>query len=371
MSATVQEIINIVEGFAPKSLAVDGDPIGLTVGDTNAVVTRVMTTLDVTEQVVDEAVENGVNMIVAHHPLLFVPLQAIDVNTPKGKIVHKCLTNNISVYSAHTNLDIAEGGVNDWLAEKLGIEDTEVLVPTESEKLYKLVAFVPSEDAEKVRDAIGDAGAGHIGNYSHCSFSAAGTGSFLPGDETNPHIGQQGVKTKVDEERIETIVPEPLRKAVIQALHRAHPYEEVAYDLYPLALDGKALGLGRIGKLREQTTLKRFLEEMKETFTIDGLRYVGELDKPIETVAVLGGDGNNYWKNAKQKGADVYVTGDLKFHNAQDAQIEGLALVDPGHHVEEVMKHGLLEVLQNEAEKRGLVIEVIDSKLNTDPFSFL
>lgn len=191
-AAKVKDVIQLMDEFAPKSLAFDKDPIGLMIGDIEQPVETVLTTLDVTEDVVDEAVNFGATLIIAHHPLLFMPLSNIDLSSPKGRVIQKCLKHDISVYASHTNLDITDGGVNDMLAEKIGLTDVNVLVQTDQERLYKLVAFVPVENAEEVRQCLGDAGTGHIGDYSHCSFSSSGTGAFLPGNNTNPHIGEVG-----------------------------------------------------------------------------------------------------------------------------------------------------------------------------------
>ncbi|GAK04190.1 hypothetical protein JCM19037_2575 [Geomicrobium sp. JCM 19037] len=370
-AAKVKDVIQLMDEFAPKSLAFDKDPIGLMIGDIEQPVETVLTTLDVTEDVVDEAVNFGATLIIAHHPLLFMPLSNIDLSSPKGRVIQKCLKHDISVYASHTNLDITDGGVNDMLAEKIGLTDVNVLVQTDQERLYKLVAFVPVENAEEVRQCLGDAGTGHIGDYSHCSFSSSGTGAFLPGNNTNPHIGEVGKPTKVEEVRIETIVPEMLLNKAISALHQAHPYEEVAYDLYPLRLEGEKKGLGRIGELEQETTLKAFAETLKTSFSVDGLRFSGDENKRVKKVAVLGGDGNNYWQEALQQGADVFVTGDLKFHTAQDALLAGLSLVDPGHHIEEIMKAGVERKLREQTNEAGLNVTYRASTINTDPFTFI
>ena len=247
--ANGQEIIQLFEQFAPKKLAMEGDKVGLLIGSLNQTVQNVLVALDVTEEVVDEAIEKKVQLIIAHHPLIFRPLKTILTDDPYGRIISKLIKHDIAVYAAHTNLDIANGGVNDMLAEKLGLQDLEVLVPTYEVPLKKLVVFVPKEDAEMLRKVLGDCGAGAIGNYTHCSYSNDGTGRFLPGEDTNPHIGQIGKLEAVPEERIETIFPETIEKKLISTMLKAHPYEEPAYDIYPLELKGETYGLGRIGYL--------------------------------------------------------------------------------------------------------------------------
>ncbi|HET7616842.1 MAG TPA: Nif3-like dinuclear metal center hexameric protein, partial [Bacillales bacterium] len=247
-TANGQTLIQAFEQWAPKSYAIDDDrkKIGLQLGTLNKPVKKIMTTLDVLENVVDEAIENEIDLIIAHHPMIFHPLKKIDTETPRGRMIEKCLKHGITVYAAHTNLDVASGGVNDLMAEAMGLENTEVLVPTHETPLVKLVVFTPEDHAEEMRKALGDAGAGFIGNYSHCTFNSPGTGTFKPEDGTNPYIGSKGKLEKVSEVKIETIMPAGLQAKVIQAMKKAHPYEEVAFDLYPLENKGKVEGAGRI-----------------------------------------------------------------------------------------------------------------------------
>lgn len=366
------EIIQLFEQFCPKEYAVEGDreKIGLQIGRLNRQVNKVLVALDVLEEVVDEAIEKGAQLIIAHHPLIFHPLRSIATDTPTGRVIEKLIKHDIAVYAAHTNLDVAKGGVNDLLAEAIGLSNVEVLAPTYEEKLKKLVVFVPVENAEEVRMAIGNAGAGHIGNYSHCSFSASGYGRFLPGEEANPHIGSIGKLEKVEEVRIETIVPERLEKKVVNAMLKAHPYEEVAYDLYPLDNAGEQLGLGRIGTI-EAMTLKEMAEHVKKSLDVPNVRVVGDLSATIKKVAILGGDGNKYFRTAKFKGADVYITGDFYYHTAHDAMMAGLNVIDPGHHMEKVMKKGVAGLMAKKCSEKGYEVEFIPSGIHTDPFIFL
>jgi dinuclear metal center YbgI/SA1388 family protein len=364
------EVIQLFEQFSPKGLAMEGDKIGLQIGRLNKKIERIMIALDVLENVIDEAIEKNVQLIIAHHPIIYRPLKNVLTDTVQGKMIEKLLAHDIAVYTAHTNLDVAKGGVNDLLAEALGLLDAEVLVPTFDTKLKKLVVFVPVSHAEVVRQALGNAGAGFIGNYSHCSFSANGTGRFLPGDNTNPFVGKVGQLEEVDEVRLETIVPEHLLKKTITAIIKAHPYEEVAYDVYPVENKGEVLGLGRIGKVSEMT-LGQFVEKVKTVFEVEHVRVVGDLSSKVKKVAVLGGDGNKYFMNAKFKGADVYVTGDIYYHTAHDALTQGLNMIDPGHNVEKVMKKGLTTTLQKMCKESGFAVEIFPSEVNTDPFQFL
>jgi dinuclear metal center YbgI/SA1388 family protein len=367
--ANGHEIIQLFEQFSPKSLAMEGDKIGLQIGRLNKKIDRVMVALDVLEEVIDEAIEKNVQLIIAHHPPIFRPLKNVLTDTVQGRMIEKLIKHDIAVYAAHTNLDVAIGGVNDLLAEALGLEKTEVLVPTYETKLKKIVVYVPAVDADNIRQVVGNAGAGSIGNYSNCSFSTEGKGRFLPGENTNPHIGQRGQLEEVDEVRIETIVPEHLLKKVITAMIKAHPYEEVAYDVYPVENKGEVLGLGRIGMVKKMT-LAEFAEKVKNAFEVDKVRVVGDPTSIVKKVAVLGGDGNKYFNHAKFKGADVYVTGDIYYHTAHDAMMQGLNMIDPGHNVEKVMKKGVTDILKKLCLDSGYEVEIFPSELNTDPFQF-
>ncbi|UCZ54519.1 Nif3-like dinuclear metal center hexameric protein [Bacillus shivajii] len=369
--ANGQTIIQAFESFSPKSFAVEGDKIGLQVGTLNKPIKRVMIALDVLDSVVDEAIEQEADLIIAHHPIIFKPIKALRTDQVYGKTIEKLIKHDIAVYVAHTNLDVAPGGVNDLMAEALKLTNTEVLVETTEDKLKKVVVYVPKEQADDVRDALGNAGAGHIGNYSHCSFNSEGTGAFKPGEGTDPFIGEQGKMEYVDEVKVETVYPASIEKRVIRALVKAHPYEEVAYDIYEMATPGKQYGLGRIGYLNEKMTLSQFADHVKEAFNVKGVRVVGDINKKVEKVAVLGGDGNKYVSAAMFKGADVYVTGDLYYHVAHDAMLEGLAMVDPGHNVEKIMKEGVQSFIDQFVKEKGYDTKVITSKIHTDPFQFM
>ncbi|KMY54779.1 hypothetical protein AC623_13245 [Bacillus sp. FJAT-27231] len=365
------EVIQLFEQFSPRKYAMEGDKIGLQVGRLNKPVARVLIALDVLEEVVDEAIEKDVQLIIAHHPLIFRPLKSIVTSDPSGRLLEKLIKHDIAVYAAHTNLDVAKGGVNDLLAEALELTETKVLVPTFQDALKKLAVFVPADHAEEMRQTLGEAGAGFIGEYSHCSFSTDGTGRFMPGDQTNPYIGQAGQLEKVEEVKIETIYPKSLEKTVLSAMLKAHPYEEVAYDIYPLDNEGEAMGLGRIGKLEKSMTLGEFAEHVKEKLEVKGVRVVGDLTGHVRKVAVLGGDGNKYFQSAKFQGADVYVTGDFYYHTAHDALAIGLKVVDPGHNVEKVMKVGTANKMTSLAAEKDFDVQFIPSSVHTDPFTFV
>jgi dinuclear metal center YbgI/SA1388 family protein len=364
------EVIQLFEGFSPKNLAMDGDKVGLQIGNLSRKVENVMIALDVLDEVVDEAIKKNVQLIIAHHPLIFRPLQRITSEDYSGRVIEKLIKHDIAVYAAHTNLDVARGGVNDLLAEALGLTETEVLFPTFDQKLKKLVVFVPESHEAPVREAIGQAGAGAIGDYQFCSFSSKGTGRFLPLEGATPFIGKQGLLESVEEIRVEVIYPVNLEKKIINEMLKAHPYEEVAYDIIPLDNKGQSLGLGRIGRVPE-TTLRGFAENVKAALDVPAVRVVGNLDSKVKKVAVLGGDGNKYFSYAKFKGADVYITGDFYYHTAHDAAAQGLNIIDPGHNVEKVMKTGVTQVLSKLFNEKGYDVNVFPSEIHTDPFQFL
>ncbi len=363
------DIFQLMEKWAPKHLAYDWDNVGLQVGSFNNQVTKVMVTLDVMESVVDEAIENHVNLIIAHHPLLFKPVKQVNVDTPHGRIIQKLVQHNISVYASHTNLDTADGGVNDMLCVLLNINRTEVLQQTYQEELVKIAVFVPRTHLKEVRDAMSENGAGHIGDYSHCTFQSEGQGTFMPQEGTNPYIGSANNLAYVDEVKVESIIPHPKSARVIDAMVNAHPYEEPAYDIMPLHNPGQTYGIGRIGALDKGVTLQDFSEQVKQAFEVPSLRVTGDLTKKVKKVAVLGGSGEKYIHTAKKMEADVYITGDMTFHAAQDAWQMGLAVIDPGHHVEKVMKKRTKEYLDNFLNNKD--IEVILSNSNTEPFQFI
>lgn len=371
MLASAQRIIQYIEEFAPKQFAMEGDRIGLQIGTPQKKINKVMVALDILEEVVDEAIAEGVSFILAHHAVIFHPIKQIRTDLPAGRIIEKLIKNDIAVYIAHTNLDTAPGGINDWLSEALGLQDIEILQEGYQQKLKKLVVFVPLSHVEEVREAISQAGAGWIGNYSHCTFSVKGTGTFLPLEGAQPFLGKKGQLEQAEEVRLETIMPEEIQGRIVKAMVKAHPYEEVAYDIYPVDQKGKTYGIGRIGKLSNPLSLQDFTWNVKNAFGLSGVRVVGDLDRQVQKIAVVGGDGNRYVQPAIMRGADVLVTGDVYYHTAQDAMQAGLCLIDPGHNVEKVMKEGMKAVLEQRIKSDGLETQVIVSQIHTDPFTFL
>jgi dinuclear metal center YbgI/SA1388 family protein len=368
MFARGETITQLMEQLAPKHYAVPDDKIGLQVGSVAKEIRRVLVTLDVTPAVVEEAAALGAELIIAHHAVIYRPLAHLRTDTPAGALAASLIRKDIAVYISHTNLDTTEGGINDWMAEALELKGRDVLEEVHTDKLFKLVVFVPEAHHEKVRSAMFHAGAGGIGKYSHCSFNSEGTGTFLPLGGSTPFIGKQGCMEQAKEIRVETIVPLSVRKKVISAMLKAHPYEEVAYDLYSMDLKGRSFGLGRVGVLPEVESLDQFAERVKTAFDVPFVRMVGDGNKKIRKVAVLGGAGAKYIRHATFAGADVLVTGDIDFHSAQDALAAGLSIIDPGHHAEKIMKSKTAQWLAEQLKNKGYDTEVFASNVDTEPF---
>src|SRR5690625_385675 len=364
-----QQVFQWMEEWAPRDYAYDWDPVGLQVGNYNEKTKNILVTLDVTSEVVAEAIENNANLIISHHPILFRAIQQIDTATSEGKLLQKLLKHNITVYSSHTNLDMASGGVNDVLANLLQLNNLQPLADLKYESLYKIVVYVPKSHAEDVREALSRGGAGHIGNYSHCTFQTAGEGTFKPLEGTDPFIGEKGKIEYVSEYKIESIVPQNHLSKAISEMIAAHPYEEVAYDIIPLENKGESVGLGRIGTLKEKQTLETFASFVKDTFQIDQVKITGPLHSSIKRVAVIGGSGEKYIPIAKRQGADVLVTGDVTFHQAQAAETLGLAEIDAGHYIEHLATDKIQQYLQGKLLSTNNT--VYRSTINTDPFQYL
>lgn len=366
------EVIQLFESWSPKKYAcMPNDPIGLAIGTLNKSITKVLVTLDVTHEVVDEAIDQGCELIIAHHPPIFMKLSNLRTDNPQGALYEKCLKNDIAVYAAHTNLDVAPGGVNDLLADALQLQNRQILEHSYEEKLMKLAVFVPANEADQMREALSKVGAGRIGNYDSCSYTLAGEGRFRALEGANPSVGEVGKIHIEQEEKIEVVFPQSIKNKVLKAMLNTHSYEEPAYDLFQMDITTNEQGLGRIGQLSEPMTLRAFAEFVKVQLDVPSVRVVGPVDGFVQKVAVVGGDGNKYIRTAKFAGADVFVTGDIGFHMAQDAELNGLSIVDPGHHVEKVMIKGVAEKMTQLCADKKVPIEFIQSKINTEPFQFI
>lgn len=363
----LKSLIKKIEAKYPTNLAYDWDNVGLLVGDAEEEIDKVLVCLEANEAIVEEAINNNVNLIVTHHPFIFGKMKKITTSDFKGKLIHKLIKNNIAVYSMHTNFDIAFDGLNDYFMEVMGFENSKILDVTNTETLYKIVVYVPKTHEDKVREALGKSGAGHIGNYSDCTFNTDGKGTFRPLEGTNPFIGDLDKLEVVDEVKIETIVPQRILGGVISSMIKAHPYEEVAYDLYKLENKGSAVGLGRIAALKESMSLKELSMMIKEKLNMDALRVVGSLDTNIKKVAVVTGSGADLLKKAQRSGADVLITGDLKYHDAQDAIDAGMCIIDCNHFESEDIFKDVMKRFLDDIDD----ISVIKSRININPFSIL
>lgn len=359
MQATVKDISRILEAQYPPHIAEKWDNVGLQIGSNQSPVHKIIVSLDLDKEILSEAIEQQVDMIITHHPLFFNPIKKINYDQAQGDLIARIIKNDINVYSAHTNLDAASQGLNQYLAEKLELLDIQLLDHQHREALYKLVVYVPVSHEAVVREAIGNQGAGHIGNYSHCSFRSPGIGTFLPQAGSNPYIGEPGKLEEVEELRLETIVPQKKLETVISQMKLAHPYEEVAYDLYPLQNHGQSFSLGRIGKLAAAVSLQEFCVHVREQLQLDRLRVVGNWSDKVQTIAVVSGAGASFIPLAKAHHCDLLVTGDLKYHEAKDAEALGLAVIDAGHQGSEQLMAALVaDFLKASCREMGFDIDI-------------
>ncbi len=325
----LKEIIQQIETLAPPALQESYDNSGLIFGNTETEVETVLVSLDVNENVVDEAIQKKAQLIVSHHPLIFSGIKKITPKSYVERSLVKAIQNNIAIYAAHTNLDSVPNGVNGKICEKLGLQNCRILQPATG-IFKKLVTFIPEEHASLVQKAVFEAGAGHIGNYDNCGFNLTGSGSFRGNEQTNPFVGEKGTVHYERETRFETIFPAYLQRKVIGALLSSHPYEEVAYDIYQLDNEAPNIGMGMIGNLPEPLDEKTFLKKLKSTFNAGIIKHTALQGKPVSKVAVCGGSGSFLLNKAIASGADFFVSGDFKYHQFFDAENK-IVIADIGH----------------------------------------
>jgi len=331
MAARVGDWVAALESLYDPRWAEDWDAVGLVCGDPDAECGEALFAVDPVAATVTEAVERGARLLVTHHPLLLKGVHGVPVTDYKGALVDRLVREGIALYVAHTNADVASPGVSDVLADLLGVRDVAPLSPGPPDDAAKIAAFVPPDATERVVDALAAAGAGQIGDYARCAWWTDGTGTFEPGPDTNPAVGEPGERTETAERRLEMVVPLARLGDAIRALLAAHPYEEPAYDVLPVLLPHDR-GVGRVGTLREPVTLREFAARVREALpaTTNPVRVSGDPDRRVERVAVCGGAGDDLIDTARRAGADVYVTADLRHHPASEAAERGLALVDAG-----------------------------------------
>lgn len=329
----IKDIVQHLESIAPLAYQESYDNAGLLVGDASKKVSNVLITLDVTEEVVEEAISKNCELIVAHHPIIFKGLKKLTGSNYVERTVIKAIKNDVAIYASHTNLDNIKNGVNAKIAEKLGLINTEILSP-KSGFLSKLSVFVPKEYAKGLKSAMHQAGAGQIGEYKDCAFETTGKGSFLPTDKANPSIGKKGELEIVDEHKIEVIFPLYLKNKILSAMKKAHPYEEVAYYLHQLENTYDDLGSGMIGEIEEPMESKNFFDYLKDKMGLSVIKHTKEINRNIKRVAICGGAGSFLISQAKSRKADIYISSDIKYHEFFDAD-ERLIIADIGHYESE------------------------------------
>jgi len=359
------ELCSYLNQSVPPEFQESYDNSGLQVGDPVWDISSALITLDVTDEVLDEAIAGRCDLIISHHPLIFGPLKSLTGKSITEKLVIKALSHNVAIYSAHTNLDVIERGVSRKMAEKLNLQNVKVLSPLKN-RLLKLVTYIPESHFDKVSTAVFEAGAGVIGNYDYCGFTVPGTGSFRGNDRTNPFIGKKGVISHEKEIRFETIMFSHLKNKVVKALLESHPYEEVAYDIYNLENENIEIGLGCVGEFSESLNENDFLAIVSEVFNAKGIRYSKSMGKKIRKIALCGGSGASLINQAINSGADSYITADIKYHNFFDAESR-ILLVDVGHFESEIFS---VEILYDLVIKKFPKFAVRFSKINTNPINY-
>ncbi len=361
----VKDVIKLMNNIAPPELIEKSwDNSGLQIGSLNKEVKKILVALDVSPLTVKYALDNKIDMIISHHPFFFKSIKAISQDSIKGKMITDLIKNDIIVYSTHTNLDSAENGINEILAGKIDLMNINILSISYTEKLYKIVVYVPVSHSNIVRNAMTDSGAGFIGNYSHCTFSIKGTGTFMPREGTNPFIGESNKLEYVDEERIETIVREKDLRYVIESMVNNHPYEEVAYDVYKLHNKGKEYGYGRVGDLEKEKTLYDVAVLVKETLGCDSVKLYGNPSKMIKRIAICGGSGIDFLEDVYTSRADVYITGDVKYHDAQLALEKDISIIDAGHfNTEKIVLPYIKEFLDNTLKDKVCIMSYSEKSI--------
>lgn len=372
MQATIADIIKVMESLAPGWIAEEWDNVGLQIGDTNWPVQTVWIALDPTPDVVSDASINGVDLLITHHPLIFHPLSSIDFNNPLGSIIQTAVQHQMAIFSAHTNLDNAMDGLNDVLARRIGLDDLKILGNAKKTDIFKLVVYVPTEYEQDVMSSFFETKAGEIGAYTCCSFRGSGKGTFKPGPLSKPFSGKLGEISHTDEVRVETVVRKNDLMGVIDHVRKNHPYETMAYDIYPLLEFENRHGTGRIGKLDKSMDLMSFAMSIKEKMGLNYVKVAGNPDSVIKTAAVCSGSGSSLVNQFVASGAQVYVSGDLGYHDARTIEAANLGLIDIGHFASE---HLIVDVLATRLKKGlseiGIDIKVEAYGLEKEPFKIL
>ncbi|MGE5618633.1 MAG: Nif3-like dinuclear metal center hexameric protein [Sphingomonadaceae bacterium] len=355
----------VLEEMVPNSLAESWDNVGWQVKLPGKPITGILLTLDVTEGVVDEAARSGCNLVFAHHPLLFRPLKSLDLGSPLGTVISRLLHHEISVWVAHTNLDLLPAwGTSFALAEALGLSDVRLLARVERPD-YKIVVYVPPSHVEAVKNAMAEAGAGHIGNYSHCFWQVLGTGQFRPEEGSTPYLGAVGQEERVEEHRVEGVVPQSRLRAVLDAMRSAHPYEEIAYDLLPLSNSVTPYGFGAVGSLPYPRPTAEIARDAAAKLSSAVCQVGGDPNRLHQRVAVMGGSGSSFLGEAARSGATLFITADVRYHDCQDAVARGLDLVILDHYATE---RPVLDSVRERLERRLAGVPVAMSTTQSTPY---
>lgn len=362
----IKDVTNYLESLAPLSSQESYDNAGLICGQKDTKITNALIALDCTEAIVDEAIKKGCNLIISHHPIVFKGLKSFTGKNYVERTIIKAIKNDIAIYAIHTNLDNYLHGVNYKIAEKLGIKTPKILAPS-SQTINKLNVYVPKTHKNKVADALFNAGAGHIGNYSDCSFNAQGQGTFKANEAANPFVGKINERHTEEEFKIEVLVSKHKMSQVVKAMLDAHPYEEVAYDIYPLLNQNKYEGAGMIGELDQPVDSFYFLQHLKDTFKCGTVRYTDLCHKKIKTVAWCGGSGSFLLPNAKQQKADIFITGDFKYHEFFDHENQ-IIIADIGHFESEQFT---IELIAELLSKNFINFAPCLTEINTNPVKYL
>ena len=363
---TIRDITACIEEIAPLNYAEGFDNVGLLIGNYTTKVSGVIVTLDTLENVVDEAIEKKCNLIVSFHPIIFSGLKKLNGKNYVERVVLKAIKNDIAIYAIHTALDNSFQGVNAKICEILGLQNKKILIPQKN-TIKKLTTYAPKDNAEEVRLALFQAGAGNIGNYDNCSYNTEGFGTYRGNEDSNPSIGIKGEQHTEKETFISVIFEKHNEKSILTALFNAHPYEEVAYDIVPLDNVNQEIGIGMIGELTEEKSEQEFLQFVKTTMKAKGIRHSKLLNLPIRKVAVLGGSGSFAIENAIQANADVYITSDIKYHEFYKAENK-IIIADIGHYEsEQFTKNLLVEILTKKFPNFAIIL----SQKNTNPIYYL
>jgi len=369
MAPTVEDILACLDAAYPFAWAEAHDRVGLQAGDPKAPVATILVALEASPAVVAEAEARKAELLLTHHPLLYQAAGDLREDRPQGKLLAAVVRANLAVVSCHTNLDLAPGGLNDHLAMKLGLEDLEVLAPVRQDAWLKLAVFVPVGYEDQVRAALMDDRVGVVGRYDHCSFAARGQGTFRPQVGTRPFRGEVAALSRAEESRLEVLVPASRVAPTLARMHTAHPYEEVAYDIYPLANRGLSMGFGRVGRWPGSLPWNEVVQRVKQIFAISGVRIWGRPPAAVSRVAVCGGSGGDLIGQARAGGAQVYITGEVRHHQAVPGPDDDFAVIEVGHFVSEVaFMPAWAEQVAQLLKQRQLDVQVQVSASETAPF---